>query len=287
MPRAHADSFSSLIEVFPPSFAASESTEPLLGLSQKTRDFVERVRRIQHLADSFLIADVKDPSKMKLSTVISASILRERIGVDAIPVIAARDSNRPTVVSSLLTAFSLGLRSVMLVWGDRYGEDEGPKNVYDFKSLSQLIGLARDLSERSGTRCRILAPIDLTSLDTEKGLKLAKERIASGADLLLAQPPTTDSQSALPRHSGLVERAGLAGKVLLNVFPFRNAEDVAACRAKFGWELPNRLDTIARKGENALLSEAKQVADAVQRRGLPGIYVTTRGKPEIARFILD
>jgi len=287
LPPAQGASFSSIVEVFPPSFSVSESREPLLGLRQKTRDFVERVRRIQHLADSFLIADVKDPSKMKLSTVLSASILRERIGVDAIPVITARDSNRPTVISSLLTAFSLGLNSIMLVWGDSYGADEGPKNVYDFKSLSELLRLTRGLAKRSGTRCRVLAPIDLASLDTQRGLKLARERIANGADLLLAQPPTTDSVSALARHTRLVEKAGLGGKVLLNVFPFRSAEDVAACRSKFGWELPGRLDAIALKGESALLSEAKRVADAIQRRGLPGIYVTTRGRPETARFILD
>jgi hypothetical protein len=281
------ESFTSLVEVFPPVFSTSESKEPTLGLRQKTRDFVQRVRRIQHLADSVLVADVKDASRMKLSTVLSASILREETGIDAIPVITARDSNRPTIESTLLTAFSLGLTGIMLVWGDRYGTGEGPKNVYDFKSLSELIGLARSLAERSGTRCRILAPVDLTGLNTKKGLGLAKGRIAKGADLLLAQPPTTDSISSLPGHVRLVQKAGLTGRVLLNVFPFRDAQDVEACRAKFGWELPSRLDSIALRGESALLSEARRVADAAQRRGLPGIYVTTRGKPELARFILD
>jgi 5,10-methylenetetrahydrofolate reductase len=280
-------SFDSIVEVFPPSFSASESIEPQLGLRQKTKDFVERVRRIQHLADSILVADVKDPSKIKLSAVLSAAILRDRIGVDAIPVITARDSNKPAVISSLLSAFSLGLGGVMLVWGDRFAESEGPKNVYDFKSLSELLKLARDLARRSGTRCRFFAPVDLAALTTPKGLRLAKERISSGADLLLAQPPTTDSVSALPKHESLVEEAGLGGRVLLNVFPFRDAEDISACRRRFGWRLPSRLDSIARRGESALLSEAKRVAAEIQRRGRSGVYVTTRGKPELARFILD
>ncbi len=278
--------FTSIIEVFPPVFSVDEGVEPTVGLRQKTKDFVERVRRIQHLADSFLVADVKDPVRMKLPTVLSASILRDRTGVDAIPVIAARDSNRQAVVSSLLSAYSLGLRSVMLVWGDRY-EDGGPRNVYDFRSLAELIGLARGLAQRSGSRCRFLAPVDLTALGTAKGLRLAKERLAAGADLLLAQPPTADSVSALPEHSRLVRDAGLEGRVLLNIFPFRDSRDIESCRAKFGWELPSRLDVIGRKGESALLSEAKKVAEAAERRGLPGVYVTTRGRPEVARFILD
>ncbi len=260
--------------------------EPSIGLRQKTHDFVERVRRIQNLSDAFLLADVKDPGRMKLPTVLSASILRERTGVEAIPVITARDSNKTAVMGSLLSAYSLGLTTIALVWGDRY-EEEGPKNVYDFRSLAELIRLARKLAERCGSKCRVLAPVDLPALATEKGLRLARERLNSGADMLLAQPPTTDSLTALPRHIRLIERAGLQGKVLLNVFPFRSDKDIEACREKFGWELPRRLDAIGRKGESALLSEARKVANAIDRRGFPGVYVSTRGRPEVAKFILD
>ena len=286
MASGRKGTFTSIVEVFPPVFSVAEDLEPSIGLRQKTRDFVERVKRIQHLADAFLLADVKDPGRMKLPTVLSASILRERTGVNAIPVITARDSNKTAVMGSLLSAFSLGLPSVALVWGDRY-EAEGPKNVYDFKSLAELIRLARNLAERCGSKCKFLAPVDLPALATEKGLRLARERLASGADMLLAQPPTTDSVTTLPKHSRLIERARLQGKVLLNIFPFRSDKDIEACRTKFGWELPSRLDVMARKGESALLSEARRVADAIERQGLPGVYVTTRGRPEVAKFILD
>lgn len=286
MAGGRRDSFTSIVEVFPPVFSVSEDLEPIIGLRQKTRDFVERVRRIQHLADSFLLADVKDATRMKLPTVLSASILRDGAGVDAIPVITARDSNRSAVVSSILSAYSLGLSSIMLVWGDRY-EGNGIKNVYNFHTLADLIRLASHLSERCGSKCRILAPVDLKGLGTRRGLSLARERLAAGAETLLAQPPTTDSVSTLAKHVALIKRAGLEGRVMLNVFPFRNRQDVENCRTKFGWDLPARLDTIARGGESALLSEAKRVAEAAERRGMPGVYVTTRGRPEVARFILD
>jgi 5,10-methylenetetrahydrofolate reductase len=278
--------FTSIIEVFPPLFSTSEDVEPIIGLRQKTRDIVERVRRIKHLADSFLLADLRDSTRMKLPTVLCASILREKAGVDAIPVITARDSNRAAVVSSLLSAYSLGLTSIMLVWGDRY-DGGGPKNVYDFRSLSEVIGLARKLAERCGDRCRLLAPVDLPTLGTKTGLELARKRLASGADVLLAQPPTTDSYSTLHDHARLIKDSGLDGRVLLNVFPFRDAKDIENCRTKFGWKLPRRLDAVSRGGEKALLLEAKKVADAIERMGLPGLYVTTRGRPEVARFILD
>jgi 5,10-methylenetetrahydrofolate reductase len=282
-----ASRFISVVEVFPPNFSLDGTKEPVMGLRQKTRDFVERVRRIQELADSILVADVKDTGRVKLSPVHSAAVLRAETGADAIPVITARDANRLLLLSTIMTAFSLGLSSIMIVLGDRYGPSDGAKNVYDFDSVSDLLRVARDLSRRANVRCRFLAPVDLAKLRTARGLRLARDRLRSGADLLLAQPPTTDADMTLPRHAKLLESTGLGGKVLLNVFPFRNAADVQGCREKFGWDLPPRLDRIARDGESALLREAKRVASGIRARNLAGVYVSTRGRPEHARFILD
>lgn len=286
MPKP-ARPFTSIVEVFPPSFSSDETKEPMIGLRQKTRDFVERVKRLQRIADAILVADVKDTGRLKLSAVHSAALLKDMSGVDAIPVITARDSNRPAVLSSVVTALSMGLTSLMLVWGDRYAVSDRAKNVYDFTSLSEVLRQARDLSSRANTECRLLAPVDLSLLNTERGLRLAKERLRSGADLLLAQPPTTDAEATLPKHRKLIARAGLDDRVLLNVFPFRDAADVEGCRKKFGWDLPEKLDRIARGGEKALLKEAREVSAGIRSGGLAGVYVSTRGRPEHARFILD
>ena len=215
--------FLRIVEVFPPSFSADEAREPIIGLRQKSRDFVERVRRIQSLADVILVADVKDTSRLKLSSVHSAAMLREQIGVEAVPVITARDSNRQAVASAMLTAFSLGLRQIMLAWGDRYTETEGVKNVYDFESLSEVIALGKRLAERAGVAGRILAPVDISSLSDARGQELAMSRLRSGADLLLAQPPTSDARNTLPRHESVLRRLKLKDKVLPNVFPFRDS----------------------------------------------------------------
>jgi 5,10-methylenetetrahydrofolate reductase len=276
-----------IVEVFPPSFSADDSREPVIGLRQKSRDFVERVRRIQSMADAILVADVKDTSRLKLSSVHSAAMLREQIGVDAIPVITARDSNRPAVASAIMTAFSLGLGQIMLAWGDRYTETEAGANVYDFGSLSEVIALAKKLAERAGVAGRILAPVDISSLSGPRGQELAASRLRSGADLLLAQPPTTDARSTLPRHESILRTLQLKSKVLPNVFPFRDPDDIRACRAKFGWKLPDRLMEVASHGEAGLLKEARGVAEKLRDLGFPGVYVSTRGRPELARFVLD
>ena len=285
--RLERRDFLRIVEVFPPNFAAETEREPLLGLRQKTRDLLERVRKIQDLADAILVADVKDLTRVKLGTVYSAAMIQEEVGIQAVPVVTARDSNRGAIRSSILTALSLGLDSIMFVWGDSYSANDGSKNVYDYGGLGELIGEAKVLAERAGVRLTVFAPVDIAKLKTERGRRVARSRMKSGASYLLAQPPTVDVAHTLPLHSRTLRKLGLESSVILNVFPFRNREDVESCRRKFGWDLPPHLDKIAEGGEAELLREAKMVADRLQAKGFQGVYVSTRGRPELARFILD
>ncbi len=279
--------FTTLIEVFPPNFSLETAREPLIGIKQKMRDMVARVRKIEDLADAILVADMKDPGRLQLASVYTSAVLKEELGTEVIPVVPMRDMNRKAVRTTFLTCLSLGLESVSLVWGDKYGEGEGSRNVYDFKTLAEALSEVRALAERSDVNATLLSPVDISTLDGNRGARIAEGRLKSGADVLLAQPPTSDVARTLQTHVAKLSANHLEGKVLHNIFPFRSLEDVRSCRARFGWDLPAELDAIAAEGEPALLKEARAVAEAVRDRGLPGIYVSTRGKPELARYLLD
>jgi 5,10-methylenetetrahydrofolate reductase len=279
--------FTTIIEVFPPSFSAQAAREPLIGMRQKMRDMVARVKKIQNLADAIMVADMKDTSRLELASVYTSAVLKDELGIDVIPVIPARDMNRKATRTLFLTALSLGLESIALVWGDRYSETDGSKNVYDFQSLSEVISEMRALADRADVNATILSPVDLTSLHTPRGLHLARKRLESGADGLLAQPPTAELSHTLHEHLKILGDFKLTEKVMPNIFPFRDRDDVQACRARFGWKLPPELDEMALQGERRLLKEAKGVVEALRGQGVPGVYVSTRGKPELAKFILE
>jgi hypothetical protein len=131
-----------------------------------------------------------------------------------------------------------------------------------------------------------LAPVDVSLLGSSRGVQLAKSRIRAGAELLLAQPPTTDSGETLDRHLALLGASGLRNRVLLNVFPFRDKKDVLYCEKYFGWRLPRALHKMAGSGQAALLEEARRAARRIRREGLPGVYVSTRGHTDVAKKIL-
>jgi 5,10-methylenetetrahydrofolate reductase len=279
--------FTRLIEVFPPNFSVDVSKEPLIGIKQKMRDMVTRVQKIENLADAILVADMKDTGRLQLASIYTASVLKQELGAEVIPVIPTRDMNKKAIRTMFLTCLSLGLESVSLVWGDPYAPDDGSKNVYDFRSLADALADARQLADRADIQATLLSPVDITALSGPRGLRLAKSRLKSGADCLLAQPPTSDLSTTLGKHVALLKEHRLEKKVLHNIFPFRSKDDIAACRARFGWELPKELDLIALEGEPRLLREARGVVEALEAEKLAGVYVSTRGKPELARYILD
>jgi len=280
--------FTTVVEIFPPNFSAETAKEPLLGLRQKTEDVVSRVRKVENLVDCFVVADMKDLGRLKLSSIYTAAMLKQELDTEVIPVIAVRDTNRSGVRTLFLTALSYGLDSVMLVWGDRYADGEGSANVYDYPSLSEAIKEMRGLADRANINATILAPVNVATLETKKGASIAASRLESGADCLLAQPPTSDVSVAFPEHLRLLDGKKLRQNVLLNVFPFRDKADIEACRVRFGWKIPDVADRLADEGGEArLIKESKMVVEKMRENRLPGVYVSTRGRPELARFILD
>jgi hypothetical protein len=174
----------------------------------------------------------------------------------------------------------------MLVWGDRYPASAGVSNVYDYDDLADTIADASSIAKRAGVTVRILTPVTLTSLASEEGVTRAKSRLDAGAEFLLAQPPTTDAGATFERHLELLESSGLRSRVLLNAFPFRDSQDVRDCELYFGWKLPRRVHELAVSGERSLLAEARAVAWKIRESGLPGVYVSTRGRPALAQTVL-
>ena len=277
--------FLRVVEVLPPLFPVSRKRADVLALDAEMQRFTAGVRGVRDLADVFLVANVKDQAFLKLDTVHTAATLREVLGVEAAPVLVVRDQNRPHFLSSALTSVSRGFKWMMIAWGEDYPPFANATNVRDFARLAKAIGEASLIRSRARSPTRIFAPVDVNGLASPRGVSLAKERLRAGADVLLAQPPTTDSGETFDRHAALVENAGLGGKVLLNVFPFKDAGDVRRYERMFGWDLRDVREAAA-KGEGYLIEQERKVIRRLRSEGYPGVYLTARGNPAIAKKLL-
>lgn len=276
--------FLRIVEVFPPAFASGRRGERL-PLEDSIDRFLRELRGISHLADLFLVADLKDPRLLKVSPLEAASMIQKVLGVPAAPVLAVRDMTSQRYLSSVVTGISLGLRGLMPVWGDDQGRSRR-RSFSDFRTLAQAIAEASAIRERAASRTQIFAPVDLSSLAAPGGRSLAKGRLKAGADLLLAQPPTTDSDVTFRAHLKLAERSGVGARVVYNVFPFEDEADVRRCEKLFGWKLPRVLHKKAAEDPDGLESIERKVVRRLKEEGLPGVYLSTRGKPGVAGRLL-
>jgi 5,10-methylenetetrahydrofolate reductase len=276
--------FLRVVEVLPPLFPSNHRGK--LHASAALNRFIEDVRGIKSLADVVLVANVKREGVLKVDPVHAAAALRADLGVDAAPVVVLRDLNRQQFLSTILTAATIGLRSAMVAWGDDYPEGSPTSNVRDYPNLAKAIQEAYGVASRVRSDFRIFAPVDIGELAHPGGTRRARDRIGAGAALLLAQPPTTDPRETFARHIGLVEGAGLRGKVLLSVFHFKGEKDVDRYEALFGWKLPKALHRASHDGEEGLVRLEGEIIKRMRREGLPGVCLSTRGEPGIAKLLL-
>ena len=276
--------FLRVVEVLPPLFPVPNSSR--IEGPRALEEFVEEVRSIRAFADVILVAGVKDPALLRDDPVQSALLLRRAAGVDAAPVVVVRDQNRPRFLATMFSALSSGLGSIMIAWGDDYPPGAGASNVRDYPSLASAVKEAATIRKRARSTAKFFVPVNLQSLRSASGAAMAKGRVKAGADLLLAQPPTTDAHGAFDDHLSLIARSGVRDKVLLNVFHFKGGLDLERYERKFGWRLPSSLRATARKGERALIQAEREVIRRARSEGLPGIYVSTRGEPQVARALL-
>ncbi len=275
-----------MVEVFPPLFPSSKRKGDRIDLEYRMERFLDDARSVRPYADVLLVADVKNTKLLKFSTLEVATLLKERLGVKVAPVLVARDFNRPQFLANILTGLSLELDYLMFAWGDAYPAAAGATNVRDFQSLAEVLRESTLLRKRARAATRFLAPINVERLSKPGEEARARERLRAGADYLLAQPPTTDTET-LNRHAKLLREAELKDGVLLNVFPFRDLKDVRECETYFGWRLPDSLHSAAAKGERALFEAEREVVMALRDQGFPGVYLNTRGTPAIAERLLS
>jgi len=275
-----------VVEVFPPIIPPAVDGGSPLRLADSMESYVGSIKEIQGIADVILVASLKKQDQMALPPIEAALHLRKKLGLDAAPVLVVRNENRLQLLSSVVEGLVGGLKSMMLVWGDSDLPRRSPL-LLGFSGLSEALQEASQVRDKTRSRCRFFAPVDLRRLFTTAGVALAKNRLATGASFLLAQPPTTDAAETFDSHSKLIRTAGLEGKVLPSVFPFKNLLDVKECERYFGWRLPRELHEAAKEGGSSLLGTQSEVIRRLRSERFPGVYISTRGTPGLAKILLS
>jgi 5,10-methylenetetrahydrofolate reductase len=292
--------FIRIVEVFPPAFPKPKTGNGVssrkFDLALRFEQLAEAIGRVESIADAFSIPELKDDQRVHLNSVGVASELKRRTGNDIIPTLTLRDSNVRNLLGSISFAIFAGLENMLLVRGDPFlGEKNGngnlqSKNVYDYVKVSSLVSSVRNLeaSISSEHPICILSPVNLFRSSHPKYINTLKERELAGVDLFIAEQMFDDLESYLGRIRTL-RKSGVSKPIIHSLFPLKNYEDAVYCQEKFGWSIPkSEMEQLRIGGPGYGLEMARRRYRWLLDNShlVEGVSISTRGNPEVARFVM-
>lgn len=143
----------------------------------------------------FISAAYNPGRAVRVNSVVTAAVLRDRYGAEPIFTLATRDMNRLALESLLLGGQALGLENVIVVAGDPFGPRDTAAPVNDYRATELIASIAnlnagvdhRGRSLRAATDFCIGATVDL-GRGIERQAHLAARKVMAGADFLITQP---------------------------------------------------------------------------------------------------
>jgi methylenetetrahydrofolate reductase (NADPH) len=232
--------------------------------------------------------------EIMMSAVATAALLRAE-GVEPIVHVTTRDRNRIALISDVLGAHALGLRTFLCTSGDHQtlGRERASRNVFDLDSVQLLAVL--DRLRRDGILFeggRKVGPCDLFLGATAspfaepqemQAMRMAK-KVKAGADFIVTQP--VFDADAFGRWLESLRPSGIVGKtaILVGILVPPSAARAKEIREKVpGVEIPDavieRLGAVApeKQKEEAIGLAVELIGRLRKMDGVRGFYLMTEG----------
>lgn len=231
------------------------------------------VRQLKNAgADVITIAD-NPVGRPRADSCMLAGLVHRKEQIQVLPHIACRDKNR-NAIRSLLVGLSIeDVHQCLVVTGDPVCEEDRSevRQVYNFNSR-KLAGYIRTLNETLLSRPMCVAgALNINALNFDIQLKLAKEKIENGVQMLLTQPVLSE------RGLTNLKRAyqELDTKILTGIFPVVSARNaIFLANEVSGMYLDER---IAPLYEGKSREEGEEIAKEISRRVMEAAAPYTDG----------
>lgn len=197
-------------------------------------DAAALLRRVEALAGGVDAVNVTDcpMANVRMSSIITAHLIQQATGVEAIFHITCRDRNVIGLQADLLGAAGLGVNNMLVLTGDppERGNHPGARAVYELDTpdfVRMVSGLNKGVT-LAGTE--LDAPTNFTvavaanpgSADLDREINRLAEKVKAGASFVQTQP-VFDLQTVEAFESKLRE-AGLDVPVLYGLLPLKSRE---------------------------------------------------------------
>lgn len=250
--------------------------------------------RLDNQLDGIDLLNVTDSAlaRMKCSSLIFASLLKQRYNVEPLVNVSCRDRNVIALQADLIGGWLLGVRSVVALTGDAMGVGDMPnrKGVFEVNSVGLLdiitqLNNGTDLAGNALKGAPTIVPgvvVNPNAKNQEAELRRLAKKKEAGARYALSQP-VFDEERAEQFLRQAAETIGLP--IMAGLLPFKNAKAARALAGVPGIKLSPAIETMIAEREEADLSEesimfcaqlAKRVAPWVR-----GFHVVCGAAPRL------
>jgi 5,10-methylenetetrahydrofolate reductase len=273
------------VELWPPSWPVEG---PSSSLDNQFSWLSERLEILGKYFDAFHVADLKNPRRRYMDSVITSLQLKQKQPwLEIMPTLTVRDRNKKSFYGVVASILNSGIDNLILVWGDPFtGKEQAySSNAYDMRSVSESIRAARDVQKQfDSVNLCILSPLDLTKIRQPNYLEKVKERERSGSDVFLSQTFFGAPETYIEAID-TVRSEGIRSPILHNVFPFFGYDDALDISKRFQLPVSKELLDRLRAGgaaEGLRIASGFREALHANRGKVNGVYVSSRGEPELA-----
>jgi methylenetetrahydrofolate reductase (NADPH) len=218
---------------------------------------------------------------LRINSVAMASLIQNRIGIEAVPHFTCRDRSLLGTQADLLGAHTLGIRNILVTTGDPPKHGPYPsKAVYDYSTfeLIRLIkkmnnGLDYNEKEFGGkTDFRIACTAMPTARNPEHELERMTKKISAGADFFQTQV-VYDSEKAV---SFLKEARKFDKPVFIGVMPLKSVKMASYMKNNVeGIDIPDSIIAEMEKGKNGIEISCDIIKDVYEY--YDGIHIMAMG----------
>jgi len=219
---------------------------------------LESAKAIKHAGiDAINIPDGPRASS-RLSTIITAILVEQRVGIETILHYTCRDRNLIGMQSDMLGAHAIGLRNVLLLTGDppKLGDYPNATGVFDVDA----IGLTRMVRKLNGgidlggrpigepTALSMGVGVNPVHSDFDYEMERFRKKLEAGAEWAITQP--VFDIRALERFFSYMAMHGLKIPVVVGIWPLTSLKSAQFMRNEIpGIEIPDSvMERMARAG---------------------------------------
>lgn len=169
-------------------------------LNADATDYLKAARELKAAGVDMLTVSDSPSARARMDSCLLACRVRREVGIEALPHLTCRDRNSIAMKALLMGIYSEGIRNILIVTGDPFGEEQKQityyKSVFEHNSRTMTRGIHRLVGAELPGPFNIFGALNVNARNFPHELSKAEDKVKVGMCGFLTQPIFTEKAIA-------------------------------------------------------------------------------------------